>query len=276
MITYEPKLVLLGDPEQPSLQELPPGTSEVTGSQLTRFQAEITVRGSEANDTLVAELKSGLNRAVVHDTRGQGWKVISHSYSNKQGTDVFLHWVELEEEESLQLSEVRLPGISLPVDEFKISDMGRPTVQILTRLNSAQHHEFEALIESKREASLEDAYFQAEFAGLWPDKKTVRFGRCLWEDPGDDGSVRHAIVFVPQDGDSQRSASGPFQPTISRLKGKTVELEAKLDALLHALENKGAVDADAARAIMNAGENPPTSSYRYFDRASDIESFYRE
>jgi mRNA-degrading endonuclease toxin of MazEF toxin-antitoxin module len=271
-------LALLGEPRNLTAEALEMSTSPVTGRALRRLRLELGARGTEQHERLLAELEAAANgNMLIAGTDDERWKVTSHSYSYRDDriTPTFEHTVDLEEDEQLALDRVEFRGLSLIPGRWsaEASLNGRVSVNLLIDMDPEKSEQFEQALESYSKDSVGSAYFPVLLSGFSDDEISMRFGRCIWQSH-EDGSTRHMIVLVSEQGDSDGPNFLLGEPQTQRLKERSLTSEVGLRALIEELERSGVLSREAIRRIDEKTNKPDWAMIREFDRASSIEEFF--
>ncbi len=270
-------LVLLGEPRDGlDLEPLEPAVSAVTGRPMRRFRVIIRIHECD-HERLGVELSDAGATTPLADTDGRRWKVSSNSYSYQAGTASALvtHIVELEEQEDLELQRIEFEEIILIPRRWSIDSRttGPTVLTVLADLEAEGHLKLEAVLKARDTSALPTPYIPVNLVGITDAPRSMRFGRCLWQALGE-GSVRHLLRLVSEDGDEAASFVGFNEPEISRLLEQSMRTSAKVDALIAELQRAAALDGEAVERIRNATAGSSFEAAREFSRAEDVETFF--
>lgn len=276
MTTINASLVLLGEPRSLQAGELDPVISPYTDTPLRRIGLTLVAQGDNEHERLNAELEAARSgKDPIDDVDGCRWKVVTNNYSYQSGQSPtrYVHNVELEMQEELSIERVEFDGISVAPDRWSLeSNPGDAVVlTMLVSMEPDQNEQFEAVLERHR-GSDQQNYFPVKWIGIKDTAVSMRFGRCLWQSL-EDSRFRHFIVLVSEDGDDT-SIRRFNEPEMSRLEEQSVIATAKLDALIHELQQAGTLNADAVARINDVARALRPADRRVFDRADDVDSFF--
>jgi hypothetical protein len=268
--------IVLGAP-QPSVDvdDLEPVQSTLTGKMLRHVEIIIVLNGDELNEKLNNELNAarGLKPAEIRDTDGGRWTVRSRRYSHTPGIDRYVHRVELIEKDQVVLDRLEFQDLSIAPDRwFANADREPAVLSAMFDLESDEHTKLEQVFSAVRNGELQ--YFPVRQIGIREEAVSMRFGRCYWE-ALDNGRVRHVVHLVAEDGDDQPGLLFN-EPERTRLIEASIANSRKIEALIQELKAAGFLDDAAVDRIAEFGRQVPHEAQREFDRASNVEDFFRE
>lgn len=266
-------LPIQGPPLRFSTVENEPVISRLTGKSLRRCQISFTVAGEGRNDEVNAMLAAANASAeLISDTQGGQWKVGNRSESFQQGSQMYHHVVDLEEQEELALTGVEIDGMTLTPERWKVD--GPDMLTFLVSLDSDDNPKFEQILERRLFSDARETYFSARLFGVNDAETYWSFGECLWQSL-DGGGARHLVRLVPKAyDDADSSGPGLFQPERTRLMQQSVVTKMRLDALIEELHAAGVLGAEALARINRELTAVPFAEMREFNRANDVDEFF--
>lgn len=169
-------LPVQGPPLLISYAETQPTISGLTGKNLMRCQISFTVAGDARNDEVNAALAAAhAGSQLISDTQGGQWKVSNWSESFQQGSQMYHYNVDLEEQEEITLTGVRIDSMTLVPERWSVD--ASDALRFLVSLDSADHRSFEQILERYLTAQGAERYFPVTLVGASDAAASWRFGQ---------------------------------------------------------------------------------------------------
>jgi hypothetical protein len=251
-----------------------------TGRRLREAESTITVTAD-----ISAAFKTALRSAVATDDEGHVWspEMRSESYvgDGNGPHNVSIVWSEVEE---LRAERVEFQNLSLVPTRYEESTdpqdeehKGDATIAItfLATLTADEAAELRKLEADRRDR--DRIYWPVLRVGVSDEPRLMRLGNSLWS-ARDDGNVDYLVVLVDKaNDDSDRDGTWKRlagEPALSLALTALTDLEGRFDALLDRLESGGSIDADARKALDEAGAKGIRERFYRFSEVDNVDEWW--
>lgn len=264
-------LIVAGERIPVAVTERVETESPYTGRQLDTLEVEFRLLSVDARERFAEMLRD--RDATVESESGKRYEASLRSQSYQDASPITHFTVELKEVEEIRATRVVIDGsLALVPDRYdERYDDGAIAIRLTTTTTEALTDQLEAAITGGEQ------YFPVVREGVQEEPLEVRFGRCLWEDQPD-GSRKHFIVLVERSWDEERDRppfKGPHEPEIRRLEEAVASLQSLVRDLADQLVAAGTLSAVDVDAISERTKAVAPPQLRQFDRAKDIDDFFR-
>lgn len=237
--------------------------SRHTGKELKSLQVEVVALDELANEQLLKILEAGKHEGIS-SLDGSGtvlskWKVKndSYSYSTGRSDSGYVHNIEMEELESLEMTKLLLDELELEpyfyVEEF---DSDALIVNAKVFLSDSQYSVLKKIMKS-------GGYFPVIRQGISSEPKQMRFGITRWSKH--ENGIKHELLLIEKNYDeANKNMKGMFEPQMPNMQAMLAEDTELVEALIGTLLGKGLLDTE------DVNEMRSRVSERFWDRNKEF------
>lgn len=275
-------LKLLGQFRDVDATEGEATTSRHSGRSLREVEVEFNC-GDALREQVTAELNAARDvDAALESDDGARWLVGSHSHSNVHG-GAWHFTVPLIDVDVVQAERLEFGGMSFEPQFYREdAESDDDPLVITAELHPSSEQEDERLEQLIRDQfALADVdefgYFSLVRHGVTEAPLQVRFGRCLWTKPDGPGAAReHLVVFVSEEGDSERKQRGVNfdEPRSGNAARIALQGRDMAEALLEELQANGVLQPEALERVRQRTASALERHFRELNEARDLKEFH--
>ena len=244
--------------------------SKHSGLELRFIKAKLVAKEEAAHKKLIEILQLGKEQGIDY-TDGKGnilgkLKVKNNSYSYSEGSYVsdYIHNIELEEMEELEVTSLIVGGLDLqPYSYAERFDENALIIEAKVMLSESQYSDLKGIMKNM-------PYFPVVRQGINEEPREMRFGLTRWSEHKE--GIKHELLLIDKSYDDiKKGYKGLFDPEMSRMQDLIAEDAEILRELISTLTNKDTLSIEEGDHIQTRALERVWDRKRDFYRMKDID-----